>query len=122
MAKTLTVRKKSRAPVHCPFCYFYDGTLAKGMIWDLSEKGWRATGERSVAAGAELTVYLSLPDGGESKNILVDTAVVRWSEGRDAGWEITCINEVARARLDQYLEKLHATGVVPEIKERTHSW
>jgi hypothetical protein len=122
MERTYAVRKKLRVPVHCPFCYFCDGTLAKGMIWDLSETGWRATGERPVAVGTETTVYITLPDNGESKNILVDAAVVRWSEGRDAGWEIIRIDEEARARLDQFIENLNATGVVSETKEPTRSW
>jgi hypothetical protein len=122
MTKTYIVRKGSRAPVHCPFSYFYDGTLAKGMIWDISETGWRATGERPVVEGTETTVYVTLPDSGESRNILVEAAVVRWSEGRDSGWEITRIDEETRARLDHFLENLNATGVASETKERTHSW
>jgi hypothetical protein len=122
MAKDYVVRKRSRAPVHCPFSFFYDGTLTKGMIWDISETGWRATGARSVAAGTETTVYLTLPDGGESKNILVDAAVVRWSEGRDAGWEIARIDEDTRARLDHFLDKLNAADVASDTKGRTRSW
>ena len=116
MTKTYTPRKKPRVSVHCSFCYFYNGTLAKGTIWDLSETGWRATGERPVAAGSELTVYLTLPDNGKSKNILVDAAVVRWSEGRDAGWEIARIDEEARARLDHFLENHNAPDMVAKTK------
>ena len=122
MTKTYAVRKGPRFPVHCPFCYFCDGTLAKGTIWDLSATGWRATGEQPVKAGSETTVYFTLPDGDESRTVLVDAAVVRWSEGRDAGWEITRIDKEARARLDQFLENLNATDVVSETKERTRSW
>jgi len=122
MSGTYVVRKRSRASVHCPFSFFYDGTLTKGMIWDISETGWRATGERPVAAGTETTVYLTLPDGGESKNILVDAAVVRWSEGRDAGWEIARIDEDTRARLDHFLDMLNAADVASETKGRTRSW
>lgn len=122
MRKAYEVRKRLRAPVQCTFCYFYDGTLAKGTIWDLSETGWRATGERPVVEGTETTVYVTIPDGGESKNILVEAAVVRWAEGRDAGWEITRIDAAGRARLDQFIEQLNATDLVSETKERTNSW
>lgn len=122
MNKAYEVRKGLRAPIQCTFCYFHDGTLAKGTIWDLSETGWRATGERPVPSGTETTVYVTLPDDGESKNILVDGAVVRWAEGRDAGWEITRIDDASRARLSQFLERLEATEAVSETRARTNSW
>ena len=122
MTKTYSVRKQLRTPVQCSFSYFCDGVLAKGLIRDLSESGWRATGERHLAVGTELTVYLTLPNSGESKHILIDTAVVRWSEGRDAGWEIIRMDDEARSRLDQFLEELTATAVTSETRERTHSW
>jgi hypothetical protein len=92
------------------------------MIWDLSETGWRATGDHPVAAGTETTVYLTLPDDGESRNILVDAAVVRWFEGRDSGWEITRMDEEGRVRLNHFLENLDTTAVPSEPRERTHSW
>lgn len=121
MEKPYAIRKKLRAPVHCPFSYFCDGTLAKGMIWDLSETGWRATGEHPVTPGTEMTVYLTLPDNGESRNILVDAAVVRWSEGRDSGWKITRMDEEARARLGQFLENLNAIAVGSGARNQTFS-
>ena len=37
--KTYAVRKKLRTPVHFQFCYFCDGTLANGIVRDLSETG-----------------------------------------------------------------------------------
>jgi len=121
MTKIYRLRKKSRTPVHYLCYYFYDRTLVKGTIWELSETGWRATGERPVAAGSELAVCLTLPGNGKSKNILVDAAVVRWSEGLDAGWEITHIDEEARAQLDHFLENHNAPDVVVGTKKRMHS-
>ncbi len=122
MMKTYSPRKKSQAPVHCLFCYFYDDVLAKGTIWDLSETGCRATGERPVATGSELTLYLSLPDNGKSKTSSSMPPSCGGLKGQDAGWEITRIDEEARARLDHFLENLNAPDVVAETKERTHSW
>lgn len=118
--KTYAVRKELRTPVHFQFCYFCDGTLANGIVWDLSETGWRATGERPVAVGAEITVYLTLRDGKRSDNLLIDAAVVRWSKGRDAGWEITRMDEVSRARLKDFVEQFKAADLTVEITEEMH--
>ncbi len=121
MTKIYRPRKKSRTPVHYLCYYFYDGTLVKGTIWEISETGWRATGERPVAVGLELAVCLTLPGTGKSKNILVDAAVVRWSEELDAGWEITHIDEEAWTRLEYFLENHNAPDVVADTKKRMHS-
>jgi hypothetical protein len=117
--KTYAVRKKLRTPVHCQCCYFSDGTLAKGIVWDLSETGWRATGERPVSVGTETTVYITLRDGKESHNIHVDSAIVRWSEGHDAGWEIIRMDEASRARLMDFVEQFKPSdppGVLEETR------
>ncbi len=103
MMKTYTVRKASRASVQCQFCYLGDGILAHGTIWDLSETGWRATGTHPVAVGTEFTVTITIKDGKQSRNILIDEAIVRWSEGRHTGWEITKMDPAAREDLQEYL-------------------
>ena len=53
-----------------------------------------------------MPVYLELPDDGESKYLLVDSAIVRWSNGRDAGWEIRKIGATSRARLIRFLDQM----------------
>jgi hypothetical protein len=118
MMKPYAVRKKLRTPVRCQFCYFCDGTLANGIVWDLSETGWRATGERSVPVGTETTVYITLRDGKQSHNILIESAIVRWAEGRDAGWEITRMDEATRARLMDFVEQFKASDR-PSVMEET---
>jgi hypothetical protein len=115
--KTYAVRKKLRAPVRFQFCYFVDGTLANGVVWDLSETGWRATGDHPVAVGTETTVYITLCKGKQTHNILIDAAVVRWSGGRDAGWEITKMDEASRARLMDFVEQFKGASLVPETIE-----
>ena len=101
--KTYEVRKGLRTSVHCQFCYFGDGTLSYGSIWDLSETGWRATGDHALPAGTETTVTITLSDGMKSHNILIDGAIVRWSRGRDMGWEITRMDDVTRAQLMDFV-------------------
>ena len=104
--KTYAVRKKLRTPVRCQFRYFCDGTIANGIVWDLSEIGWRSTGEHSVPVGTETAVYITLHEGKRSYNILIDAAVVRWSDGRVAGWEIVRVDEANRGRLSHFVEQL----------------
>jgi PilZ domain len=118
--KTYAVRKKLRTPVHFQFCYFCDGTLANGIVWDLSETGWRATGERSVAVGTETTVYLTLSDGKRLDNLLIDAAVVRWSNGGDAGWEIIRMDDANRARLTDFIEQFRAADLTSEPESEIH--
>jgi PilZ domain len=114
--KTYAVRKAPRISVHCQFCYFGDGTLSNGIVWDLSETGWRATGEHPVPAGTETTVTITLSDGKRSRNILIDGAIVRWSRGLDTGWEITGMDEANRSRLMEFVEQVKMN---PETMEPT---
>jgi hypothetical protein len=105
--KTYAIRKKLRTPLRCQFHYFCDGTLANGMIWDLSEAGWRATGERPIPVGTETTVHLTLSVGKRSRNIMIDGAIVRWAKGRDTGWEITKIGDTAKSQLIDFVEHVN---------------
>ena len=105
MTETYAVRKEPRTSVRCSFCYFCDGALGEGTVWDLSKSGWRANGSIAVTPGSELTVYLKLSDESGSGHIPVEGATVRWVEGLNMGWEITKIEDAARTRLDEFLAR-----------------
>ena len=117
--KTYTIRKTLRTSARCQLCYFCDGSLTTGIVWDLSEVGWRAAGERPVHAGTESTVYMTILEGDQSHNILIDAAVVRWSDGQISGWEILRMDEANRTRLTHFVEKLRSAS--PAEKELTGS-
>jgi hypothetical protein len=53
-----------------------------------------------------MPVYLELADGRESKYLLIDSAVVQWANGRDAGWKIQSIDSTALARLKRFLDQV----------------
>lgn len=106
MARAYAVRAGQRILVRCPFLYHGEEFHGKGQLWDLSASGWRATGDHPVAPGMSMPVYLELADDGESKFLLIDSAIVRWSNGRDAGWEIRTIDAISRARLIRFLEQM----------------
>jgi hypothetical protein len=117
--KTYAVRKKLRTPVQCQFCYFGIGTLVNGTVWDLSDTGWRATGQHPVVVGTETTVYITLQNGSQSYNVLIDAAIVRWSDGRAAGWEIVRIDEANRARLTDFVEHFMSPALTAAATDRT---
>jgi hypothetical protein len=51
-----------------------------------------------------MPVYIDLPhDEEESKYLFIESAIVRWSSGHDAGWEIQAIDATSRARLNRFL-------------------
>jgi hypothetical protein len=106
MAWTYAVRAGQRISVRCPFLYHAENFHGKGHLWDLSASGWRATGDHPVTPGMIMPVYLELADGGESKYLLIDSAIVRWSNGREAGWEIRTIDVTSRVRLIRILGQM----------------
>ncbi|GKS65510.1 hypothetical protein YTPLAS72_28140 [Nitrospira sp.] len=118
--KTYAVRKKLRTPVQCQFCYFAEGTLTNGIVWDLSDTGWRATGQHPVTVGTETTVYITLQNGTKSYNVLIDAAIVRWANGREAGWEIVRMDEANRTRLLDFVEHFKPLERTSEAMGRTH--
>lgn len=106
MAKNYAVRAGQRISTRYPFVYQGPGFHGKGHLWDLSVSGWRATGDHPVTQGMVMPVYIELPSGkGESKYLLIESAIVRWSSGRDAGWEIQTISDTSRARLNRFLDQ-----------------
>ena len=106
MAITYVVRAGHRISIHCLILYHDENFHGKGQLWDLSESGWRATGDHPVTPGMSMPVYLELDDDGESKYLLIDSAIVRWSNGRDAGWEVRKIGATPRARLIRFLDQM----------------
>lgn len=91
--------------LRCSFMYKGEGLVGEGSLWELPESGWRATGHDRLAPGTEMSVYLALPDKGGSKYVSIDAAIVRWSNEKEAGWEITKINAASKARIKDFLEQ-----------------
>lgn len=72
-----------------------------GTLLDISKAGWRATGPRPVARGTAMAVNLFLPD--EPMPIMVDEAVVRWTDGLEFGLELRQMKPGEASRLSDYL-------------------
>lgn len=121
MDKIYTIRKGRRADLHSSFIYHGDGFMGEGTLRNLSRSGWRANGNHPVTEGDQMTVYVELPDGGESRYLLIDAAVVRWTNGNEAGWEITKIDSAAQARLDQFLGcEMEGDQESPSVESHPH--
>jgi hypothetical protein len=101
--KTYSVRKTLRTLVQCQCACFADGPVIDGSVWDLSATGWRATMDRPVPIGLEKSVFMTLRDRNGCLPIFIDSAIVRWSEGRQTGWEITHIDDSTYARLTEFM-------------------
>ena len=109
--KAYTVRKELRTPVHCEFYCFSDGSLISGIVRELSATGWRVTVDRPVHVSLEQHVFVALHDGQDCHPLCIDSAIVRWTHGREAGWEITHINESTRTRLTTFLDQCEQEDV-----------
>lgn len=120
MSKNYAVRAGHRVSIRCPFLYHGEGFHGKGQLWNLSTFGWRATGDHPVTPGMSMPVYLELADGGEPKYLLIDSAIVQWANGRDAGWKIQSIDPTALARLKRFLDQVvtESSNKVTEAKSR----
>jgi hypothetical protein len=120
MAKNYAVRAGQRISVRHPFLYHGESFHGKGHLWDLSASGWRATGDHPVTQGMVMPVYIELPhDEEESKYLFIESAIVRWSSGDDAGWEIKTIDTTSRARLNRFLDQM---GTESSGESRSTSW
>jgi hypothetical protein len=67
-----------------------------------------------------MPVYLEFADGGESKYLLIDSAIVQWANGRDAGWTILTIDPTSPARLERVLDRvgIELSNKLVEAKSR----
>ena len=105
MDKPFAIRKGRRSMIHCSFIYNGDGRMGEGNLWDLSPSGWRSTNNDVLEPGTVMSAYIALPDRGESKYVVIESAIVRWSHGIEAGWEILKMDASARERIRTFLEQ-----------------
>lgn len=111
--KTYAVRKQFRASVQGMFSYPVNGKgkWTTGKIWDISQTGWRIMGEHPLPIGLETIVFLTLSNGDELHHILIESAIVRWSHGRHAGWEILRMDALSEGSLAEVMEQREPSDV-----------
>jgi hypothetical protein len=83
-------------------------------VWDISQTGYRTTGEHPLPIGLETIVFLTLRDRDELHHILIESAIVRWSDGRHAGWEILRIDALSQGSLADVMEQCDPSDVTSD--------
>ena len=73
----------------------------KGTLVDMSRQGWRVSGTLPVAMGTAMKIRVFLSDRVEP--IVVDEAIVRWSDGLNFGIELTSLSQESATSLSEYL-------------------
>jgi len=101
--KTYVVRQQCRASVNGMFSYPINGVWTTGKVWDMSQIGSRITGAHPLPIGLETLVFQTLRHGEQRHHILIESAIVRWSDGHHAGWEILRMDAVSQQRVAEVL-------------------
>lgn len=103
--KTYAVRKQFRTSVQGMLSYPVNGIWNTGKVWDISQTGCRITGEHLLPIGLETIVFLTLCNGDELHHLLIESAIVRWSDGHHAGWEILRIDALSQVSLADVMKQ-----------------
>jgi hypothetical protein len=112
--KTYVIRKQLRTPVQGIFSYPVNGTWTTGKAWDISQTGFRTTEECPLLIGLETMVFLTLNNGDELHHILIESAIVRWSNGPHAGWEILRMDAVNQVIMADVIKQCDAGKVTSD--------
>ena len=78
-------RENPRFPVQFIMSFSGGAIVGEGAVSDLSKGGSKVTvvDTDEVPPGSYLTLHLSLPD--QAPTLVIDMAVVRWSQGKEFG-------------------------------------
>ena len=118
--KGYTVRRELRIPVHCQLYCFFDDGLISGIVRELSATGWRVTVDRPVPLNLDTHVFIAVDDAHSGHPLFIDSGIVRWTDGREAGWEITRIDESICTRLINFMEQVEQVDVASRVPEEAH--
>ena len=112
--KTYVVRKELRTSVQGMLSYPVNGIWTTGTVWDMSQMGFRTTGEHPLPIGLATMVFLTLGNGEELHHILIESAIVRWSEGRHTGWEILRMDALNHVILADVMKRCEPSEVTSD--------
>ena len=93
-------RQHVRYQVEFPATFAGDRT-GIGIVYNLGIGGCKVVSDLAVKSGALLTVQLQIP--GQTLVITIRAATVRWTLELEFGLEFLGMQELERARLEQFL-------------------
>ena len=104
---TLIVRKHPRYAVQLPVSFLVGSREGDGTLYNLSMGGCRAVSDMEIPPNEYMRVrlYLSFTE----VPVIVQTAAVRWSAGKDFGLEFLVIDEEQKNRLHRFLKSMGGT-------------
>jgi hypothetical protein len=94
--------------------YLVNDIWTTGKVWDISQTGYRTTGERPLPIGLETIVFLTLRNGDALHHILIESAIVRWSDGHHAGWEILRMDALSQVSLADVMKQCDPSYVTSD--------
>jgi hypothetical protein len=98
-----SIRPYRRFPVQCSVTYNAGPFQGQGTVWNLSQSGWRLSGDLPMRPGETLSLIVTLPN---EQRIEVPEAVVCWSRGQEFAVENRLVERHTHARLQHYLKRL----------------
>jgi PilZ domain len=116
MAKELSFsmkpRYKQRLRLKFPVMFTWEGRIAEGHVWDMTNPGCQIESSISVTQGQSLQLELFLP--GHQFPLAVALGVVRWTKGKRFGVEFIKMHESQQRILTRFMTQHCADG--PPIK------
>ena len=104
---TFIVRRYPRFAVQLPLSFSVGSREGDGTMYNLSMGGCRAVSDMEIPANEYMRVrlYLSFTE----VPVIVETAAVRWSAGKDFGLEFLVVDEEQKGRLQRFLTSIGGT-------------
>jgi hypothetical protein len=94
-------RYGKRHTIRCPIRYVLGNERHEGMLTDMSQRGWRAEAVSPMLRGTAMPMQILC----SGQPIMIEEAVVRWTDGMEFGVEVTSMSPEAAARLSEYLTR-----------------
>lgn len=95
-------RQQRRASVQCAVSFTdEEGSLAEGVVYNLSITGCAVRCATNVTEGASLSLLITLP--GDQVPVVIESVRVRWSATEEFGVQFMTMQKEEEKRLERFL-------------------
>lgn len=84
----------------CPLTYQCGDFEGHGIVWNLSLKGWRVSGDLPLRIGEVCSLTVNLPT---QETLYLVAGVVRWVRGEEYGIETLVMDDESREDMNQFI-------------------